>query len=735
MLSLTLPYLHAPLANAAGAAWCTSSCRKGARHAVDPRLVNVSSTFCPASTSHGLYALHADLVADPRLAAGMDLTVRGKAHDVCHALTPPLPRTFVCVHPPQSDSILSKGIVWRGHWTSDCNEEYRLRTLCAIVHAVRRSGVPQHRAWVLDIGANIGTFTLPLAAAGINVVAFEADPDNVALLNGSLAALRHMDAADIDAAPPARAAAKLQAGAGRFTPTDVLGWRKRPPLGTVKLVSGALSASSGGQICMERETGRNAGSVHAVATSSAAPCKRLVRTTSLDDALALETGLRLGGADGAVLIAVKMDVQGAEAHVFAGATNLLRAAPPRKLYIETNNRTLLERLSRHHGYTQKGAFKDGCDYNVRLEHHSGTAGAAGASEVAHDSTSVEDLVSPPPPSPRPPSPPPPPALSINVTDRVYSAACLRSAPPAGSVREAVLPLNSVEGLSVDSAAEVDDEAHDAMLVPRRVHQTWKSCTMPERQLGWFARCVRLGPRWSFHLWTDTANREFVASRFPEYLEMYDGYNVNIKRVDAIRYFLLYIFGGVYMDLDFACVRSLDEIPLRTTPGQATLILQRKSAADHEAVSNAFMATPPRHPFFRYVIKSLKGSSHRSHVLDATGPRFLTRVYNAWASEQRKASRSRGNYTVSMQFEPWALLHRVHSCRPEGKPGPPCTGPWNFAPCKKGSEAELDKCARTMPNVSVTTFWTASWVKDGHPKSKPHANATGTEAMVVAESGR
>ena len=57
------------------------------------------------------------------------------------------------------------------------------------------------------------------------------------------------------------------------------------------------------------------------------------------------------------------------------------------------------------------------------------------------------------------------------------------------------------------------------------------------------RCARLAPTWAFHIWTDAANRDFVRTFFPEHLRMYDGYNVNIKRVDAIRYFLLYQFGG------------------------------------------------------------------------------------------------------------------------------------------------------------------------------------------------
>ena len=120
MLGLLSPISFAPFALVA---WCTASCRKGMKHPVAPHLANVSATFCPAGLSHGLYPLHADLKANPRLPPGMDLNVVGKANDVCARVRPPLPTTHLCVHPPSMDSIISKGIVWRGHWTSDCNEE------------------------------------------------------------------------------------------------------------------------------------------------------------------------------------------------------------------------------------------------------------------------------------------------------------------------------------------------------------------------------------------------------------------------------------------------------------------------------------------------------------------------------------------------------------------------------------------------------------------------------------
>lgn len=39
--------------------------------------------------------------------------------------------------------------------------------------------------------------------------------------------------------------------------------------------------------------------------------------------------------------------------------------------------------------------------------------------------------------------------------------------------------------------------------------------------------------------------------------MYDGYGYGIQRADAMRLFFLHKFGGMYIDMDIECKRSLD----------------------------------------------------------------------------------------------------------------------------------------------------------------------------------
>jgi hypothetical protein len=61
---------------------------------------------------------------------------------------------------------------------------------------------------------------------------------------------------------------------------------------------------------------------------------------------------------------------------------------------------------------------------------------------------------------------------------------------------------------------------------------------------------------TYHLWTDSTSRHFVARHYPSFLATFDSYAYPIQRADAIRYFVLHRFGGIYMDLDIGCKRDM-----------------------------------------------------------------------------------------------------------------------------------------------------------------------------------
>ena len=93
------------------------------------------------------------------------------------------------------------------------------------------------------------------------------------------------------------------------------------------------------------------------------------------------------------------------------------------------------------------------------------------------------------------------------------------------------------------------------LIPKIIHQTYINESIPEVWREAVQSCIDLHEDYEYMLWTDVKSREFVAAEYPWFLETFDGYPFPIQRADAIRYFVLAHYGGVYIDMDDVCCPS------------------------------------------------------------------------------------------------------------------------------------------------------------------------------------
>lgn len=171
-------------------------------------------------------------------------------------------------------------------------------------------------------------------------------------------------------------------------------------------------------------------------------------------------------------------------------------------------------------------------------------------------------------------------------------------------------------------------------IPHLIHQTWKNEDVPHEWRDWSESWRRHHPDWEYRLWTDADNRAFLEEHYAWFLPVYDGYREPIKRADAIRYFLLDHFGGLYVDLDFECLRPMTglfagkELVLGLEPEAHTRLPVSRRSGMRRIVCNALMASRPGHPFWAHVHRQLVGAHTRSGPLDATGPFFLTRAVDS-----------------------------------------------------------------------------------------------------------
>jgi len=169
-------------------------------------------------------------------------------------------------------------------------------------------------------------------------------------------------------------------------------------------------------------------------------------------------------------------------------------------------------------------------------------------------------------------------------------------------------------------------------VPKIIHQTWKTKEIPQELLFCVESWKKLNPEWEYILWTDEAMDSFVKKNFPEMHEVYAAYPHGVFRSDLFRLLVVYQRGGVYVDLDVECIKSLDSL-FEKYIKEAELTftyeapLQSKVLYGLPPQAHAFfLAAIPGHEILNKIVKTIvaKGAHHKlENVIWVTGPNAIT----------------------------------------------------------------------------------------------------------------
>lgn len=166
--------------------------------------------------------------------------------------------------------------------------------------------------------------------------------------------------------------------------------------------------------------------------------------------------------------------------------------------------------------------------------------------------------------------------------------------------------------------------------PKRVHVMWKSTSSPPPEtIHWQQGCHKVNADMSFSKYNDEDLLAFVTSNYPNYLPMFAKLR-GVHMADMARVLITYHFGGLYMDLDFYCVRPFHCIhqllPPHIHPKDDILVVSLETRMhstvfrqkERVVIQDFFYATP-RHPFFRFMLDDRMAKFNADIKHSAKGP--------------------------------------------------------------------------------------------------------------------
>ena len=100
-----------------------------------------------------------------------------------------------------------------------------------------------------------------------------------------------------------------------------------------------------------------------------------------------------------------------------------------------------------------------------------------------------------------------------------------------------------------------------MPIPKVIHQIWFQGkeNIPEHLQEYHKSWVVMNPSFEVKVW-DEKSIESVLIKFndTDTTHMYTNYKYMIQKIDLAKYIILYIYGGIYIDMDIKCIKPIED---------------------------------------------------------------------------------------------------------------------------------------------------------------------------------
>ena len=161
------------------------------------------------------------------------------------------------------------------------------------------------------------------------------------------------------------------------------------------------------------------------------------------------------------------------------------------------------------------------------------------------------------------------------------------------------------------------------VIPLDIYQTWFTKDLPAKMRERVELIKAQNPRFTHHLYDDNDCREFIQTHFKQdVLDAYDRLIPGAYKADLWRLCILFINGGIYMDIKFCCVNGFKLIELTESEH---FVKDRP----HNSIYNALMVCKKGNIFLynsiRQIVENVKNKYYGETPLSPTGPKMLGAV--------------------------------------------------------------------------------------------------------------
>ena len=190
-------------------------------------------------------------------------------------------------------------------------------------------------------------------------------------------------------------------------------------------------------------------------------------------------------------------------------------------------------------------------------------------------------------------------------------------------------------------------------IPKIIHQVWFnfSASLDGRDIGSHNKDLRKrikdkNPGYNINLWREEDVEILFKNYFPEYWSTYLFLEPIIRKVDYIRFFILYKYGGIYLDMDYFVLKGFDEY-FDDYPQYKTSDIILSKSCYGPWITNSIMMSRSGCGFWKFCMEQVKTGTLipwwgilQNHIETSctTGPHFMTVAHEEYLKIFSKAEK-------------------------------------------------------------------------------------------------
>lgn len=188
------------------------------------------------------------------------------------------------------------------------------------------------------------------------------------------------------------------------------------------------------------------------------------------------------------------------------------------------------------------------------------------------------------------------------------------------------------------------KSHYNNIIPLNIFQTWHSKNLPPIMAKNVEFIKQGNPAFNYMLFDDNDCREFLKTHFKvEVLNAFDTLIPGAYKADLWRYCVLFILGGIYLDIKYVPINGFKFISLTEKEHWVLDI-------DNNGIYNALIVAKPGNAILSQaidnIVANVENRYYGNNCLEPTGPLLLAKFFS---SEEKQVFDMKHTFYVSMKY--------------------------------------------------------------------------------------